>query len=164
MRVPSDGSVFRLAACLTEQVSQDIEILRLRFEFDPLVADDCHQGLGEPLLLLPRAGISASELVLRVLAPGLDEVPVLSVRHHGPIAEPVSASQLPRVAHEPDGQHRGKKKAPFPAPLSSGAAGLEPATPGFGDLANLAQANANRMARASPRARFYGGDVQSKGR
>ena len=80
------------------------------FRIRSLVADDWHQGLGEPLVLLARVGVWASELVLRVLARGLDEVQVLSERHHGPIAEPVTTPQLPRVAHEPDGQHREKEQ------------------------------------------------------
>src|SRR6187551_1380550 len=45
-----------------------------------------------------------------------------------------------------------KEKAPDAGPLSSGAAGLEPATPGFGDPAALAQPSRSPRLRASPRA------------
>ena len=51
--LPHRHSVSGLAAGLAEQVALNLEVLRLRFEIDPLVADDRHEGFGEALLLLP---------------------------------------------------------------------------------------------------------------
>ena len=92
----------------------DVKELRFRFEFDPLLAEDWHQGLGKSLLLLSRfpdllvsevwESREQQERFAEALMPILREQGIESQRNRSSLTSTGTCSARPAASRETDRQ------------------------------------------------------------